>query len=185
MNKETPWPSSKRVTRIFKKILTPRLGILEAQLLSAISPLAADDKLESVMQKLDSMQEILVRIDSRNVERGNSEVFNESDRKLIEVIYSIAKETNSTVKRINERDVKRGKRQRDIELQEFCFNIWNSAKQNNQIQRCRNGKVKHLDVFNYYKRELNSRGITKIEEFSSLLKHRSNRLSIHASRTRR
>ncbi len=137
--------------------------------------------------------------------------FNEHDRKQIGVICSIAKDTNSAVKetkstvketkstlkemnstlketksivkRIDKRGVRQGKRKRDIELQEFCFNLWNGARQNSQIPRCRNGKVKHIDVFNYYKRELSSRGITKFEEFSSLLRRRSNRLSIHASRT--
>ncbi len=146
MSKKTHWPSFKRVTRIFKKILTPRLGILEAQLLSAISPLATEDKLESVMQKLDSMQEILVRIDSRSVERG--------------------------------------KRQREINRQEKCFEYWEIGRNKDAIRRSANGKVTYEDVFNYFKRELSSVSVYTEAEFVELLNRRLKRLSMQGYRRR-
>ncbi len=88
MSKKTHWPSFKRVAGIFKKSLTRHLGISHAQILTAISPLATKDDLKPIRHALDTVQEILVRLDSSNLERGNSYGFNKRDRIMLEAVYN-------------------------------------------------------------------------------------------------
>ena len=92
--------------------------------------------------------------------------------------FAVAKETNAVVKRIDARDVKRSKRQVEIDRQEKCWAIWEAGRGKEAVMAI-SGKrrVSRNDVFDYYKRELNGIGVKKASEFTALLKRRERRLS--------
>ncbi len=99
-----------------------------------------------------------------------------SEDKLQEVLDTV-RGTNEIVTRIDARDVKRGKRQKEIEKQEKCYTYWELGRQKTTIKSNAKGKVTHNDVFIYYKKELEDIGVMTSEEFSLLLTRRSKRLS--------
>ena len=93
-------------------------------------------------------------------------------------LLAVAKETNAVVKRIDARDVKRSKRQVEIDRQEKCWAIWEAGRGKEAVMAIAGKRrVSRNDVFDYYKRELNGIGVKKASEFTALLKRRERRLS--------
>ena len=100
----------------------------------------------------------------------------ERDAKADEIL-SVARQTNAVVKRIDARDVKRGKRQAEIDRQERCFGYWEIGRQKLSVKLGTNSKATHKDVFAYFKDELKDVGVITDRQFGLLLTHRSKRLS--------
>ena len=92
-------------------------------------------------------------------------------------IMSVVKDTNKIVKRIDARDVKRGKRQAEIDRQEKCYGYWEIGRQKEAVMTASNGKVTYAAVFNYFKRELESIGVNSAAKFKLALSRRAKRLS--------
>ena len=93
-------------------------------------------------------------------------------------ILSAVKETRQIVKRIDARDVKRGKREREIDRQEKCYGYWMSGNRMDCIKsKSKNGRATYEAVFDYYRRELQTIDVTTPALFATLLTRRSKRLS--------
>ena len=86
-------------------------------------------------------------------------------------------ETRQIVKRIDARDVKRGKRQSEIAQQEKCYSYWEIGRQKEAVMKASNGKVTYAAVFNYFKRELESIGVNSAAKFTLSISRRAKRLS--------
>ena len=101
----------------------------------------------------------------------------DNDAKADELL-AVAKETNAVVKRIDARDVKRGRRQTEIDRQEKCYALWTAGQcKKGVIALAGKKRVSRNDVFEYYKRELKAIGVKSADEFIILLKRREKRLS--------
>lgn len=99
----------------------------------------------------------------------------------IDELRDTTRKTQEIVMRIDARDVKRGKQQKENDRQDKCFSYWETGRQNQTIRQNATGKVTYEDVFNYYKRELEEIGVRDAAEFRQLLTRRSKRLSNHAT----
>lgn len=98
-----------------------------------------------------------------------------------DAVLAVAKDTNATVRRIDARDVKRGKRQAEIDRQDKCFAIWEAGQRKEGVVALAGKKrVSRGNVFEYYKRELGEIGVGTAGEFARLLHARAQRLSRHA-----
>ena len=86
-------------------------------------------------------------------------------------------DTRAIVKRIDARDVKRGKRQREIDKQEKCWAFWETGRQKIAVKSGVNAKVSHKDVFAYFKGELKAIGVKSEEAFHAFLRNRTKRYS--------
>ena len=133
-----------------------------------------DTKLE---QLVDSFRGIAREFAMREREIVFSAIPRDTDAKADELL-AVAKETNAVVKRIDARDVKRGKRQREIDRQEKCYALWTAGQcKEGVIALAGKKRVSRNDVFEYYKRELKAIGVKSADEFIILLKRREKRLS--------
>ena len=133
-----------------------------------------DTKLE---QLVDSFRGIAREFAMREREIVFSAIPRDTDAKADELL-AVAKETNAVVKRIDARDVKRGKRQREIDRQEKCYALWTAGQcKEGVIALAGKKRVSRNDVFEYYKRELKAVGVKSADEFIILLKRREKRLS--------
>ena len=93
----------------------------------------------------------------------------------------IAAETNKTVKRIDARDVKRGKRQTEIDRQEKCYALWMAGQgKEGVIALAGKRRISRNDVFEYYKREFKAINVGSAVEFVRCLHARAQRLSRQA-----
>ena len=92
-------------------------------------------------------------------------------------ILAVARHTNAVVRRIDARDVKRGKRQAEIDRQDKCWALWESGRRKEAVAKAANGKVTHAAVFNYFNRELVAMGVKSAAKFSLALNRRAKRLS--------
>ena len=87
-------------------------------------------------------------------------------------------DTRAIVKRIDARDVKRGKRQREIDKQEKCWAFWETGQRKEGVIALAGKKrVSRDNVFAYYKRELKAIGVKSAGEFIRCLHARTQRLS--------
>ena len=81
------------------------------------------------------------------------------------------------VKRIDARDVKRGKRQAGIDKQERCYSYWETGRTKEAVVMSTNGKVTHKAVYDYFRSELEAIGVKSEKDFHALLRHRTKRIS--------
>ena len=86
-------------------------------------------------------------------------------------------ETETIVKRIDNRQKNRGGERISAEVQDLCFTYWEFGKHNQRIREISKHKTKYAHVFQYYRRELKAIGITAAEEFAKALVLRSKRIS--------
>ena len=131
-----------------------------------------DAKLE---QLVDSFRTISREFAMREREILFRSIPLERDTKTEEIL-AVAKSTNAIVKRIDARDVKRGKRQVEIDRQDKCFHYWEIGRKEEAVLTATNGKVTYASVFSYFKRELESIGVTTEKQFGLLLTRRLKRL---------
>ena len=137
-----------------------------------------DTKLE---QLVDSFRGIAREFAMREREIVFSAIPRDTDAKADELL-AVAKETNAVVKRIDARDVKRGKRQREIDRQEKCYALWTAGQcKEGVIALAGKKRVSRNDVFEYYKRELKAVGVKSADEFARSLHARTQRLSRQTS----
>ena len=137
-----------------------------------------DTKLE---QLVDSFRGIAREFAMREREIVFSAIPRDTDAKADELL-AVAKETNAVVKRIDARDVKRGKRQREIDKQERCYALWTAGQcKEGVIALAGKKRVSRNDVFEYYKRELKAIGVKSAAEFARSLHARTQRLSRQTS----
>ena len=84
----------------------------------------------------------------------------------------------TVVKRIDARDVKRGKRQVEIDRQDKCWAIWEAGqRKDGVIALAGKRRVSRSNVFEYYKRELKGIGVKNASDFVRCLHARTQRLS--------
>lgn len=142
-----------------------------------------------------SEHDLLQRIDAKlnalvDSFRGISREFAMREREIVfrslpsepvaktDEILAVARDTNAVVKRIDARDVKRGRRQSELDKQEKCFAYWTAGQgKEGVIAMAGKYRVSRNNVFEYYKRELKSIGVKSADEFIALLKRRERRLS--------
>ena len=138
-----------------------------------------------LVQRIDAKLEQLVesfRTISREFAMREREIVFRSippahDPKADEIL-AVAKDTNAVVKRIDARDVKRGKRQVEMDRQDKCWAIWEAGqRKDGVIALAGKRRVSRSNVFDYYKRELKGIGIKNASDFVALLKRREKRLS--------
>ena len=137
-----------------------------------------------MVQRIDAKLEQLVdsfRMISREFAMREREIVfraipSERDAKADEIL-SVAKQTNAVVKRIDARDVKRGKRQSEIDRQEKCYDYWEIGRRKEAVVKAANGKVTYAAVFKYFKRELERIGVNSAAKFKLSINRRAKRLS--------
>jgi hypothetical protein len=137
-----------------------------------------------LVQRIDSRLKALVdsfRLISREFAMREREIVfsaipGGADAKADDLL-AVAKETNAVVKRIDARDVKRGKRQREIDRQEKCFGYWEIGRTKEAVVMSTNGKVTHKAVYDYFRSELEAIGVKSEKDFHALLRHRTKRIS--------
>ena len=144
-----------------------------------------------LVQRIDAKLEQLVesfRLISREFAMREREIVfraipPERDAKADELL-AVAKDTNAVVKetskiakRIDARDVKRGKRQSEIDRQEKCYGYWEIGRTKSAVAMSANGKVTHKAVYDYFRHELEAMGVKSAKEFHALLTCRAKRLS--------
>ena len=131
-----------------------------------------------LVQRIDAKLEQLVesfRMISREFAMREREIVfrsipQERDTKTDEIL--------TVVKRIDARDVKRGKRQVEIDRQDKCWAIWEAGqRKDGVIALAGKRRVSRSNVFDYYKRELKGIGVKNASDFVALLKRREKRLS--------
>jgi hypothetical protein len=128
-------------------------------------------------QLVDSFRAISREFAMRERQIAFSAIPSPLDENAAEVL-AVAKDTNAVVKRIDARDVKRGKRQTEIDKQDKCFAIWEAGQgKEGVIALAGKKRVSRGNVFDYYKRELTAIGVGSASEFIKLLKRRERRLS--------
>ena len=133
-----------------------------------------DAKLE---QLVDSFHLISREFAMREREIIFSAIPPDRDAKAEEIL-AVARDTNAVVKRIDSRDVKRGKRQVEIDKQEQCYRYWEVGRAKESVKSAaKNGKVTHADVFCYFRRELEAMGVKSAAKFTLALNRRAKRLS--------
>ena len=125
-----------------------------------------DAKLE---QLVDSFRAISREFGMREREIVFRAIPPERDAKADEIL-AVARDTNAVVKRIDARDVKRGKRQREIDKQEKCWAFWETGRQKIAVKSGVNAKVSHKDVFAYFQRELKAIGVKSEGAFHAWFK---------------
>ena len=139
-----------------------------------------DTKLE---QLVDSFRGIAREFAMREREIVFSAIPRDTDAKADELLAvaketnAVVKDTNATVRRIDARDVKRGKRQREIDRQEKCFGYWEIGRRKEAVVMSTNGKVTHKAVYDYFRSELEAIGVKSEKDFHALLMRRAKRLS--------
>ena len=142
-----------------------------------------------LVQRIDTKLEQLV--DSF---RGSSREFAMREREIVfraiprdidakaDELLAVVKDTNATVRRIDARDVKRGRRQAEIDKQERCYALWTAGQcKEGVIALAGKKRVSRNDVFEYYKRELKAIGVKSAAEFARSLHARTQRLSRQTS----
>jgi hypothetical protein len=112
--------------------------------------------------------------------QGN-EANNVSAEKSDEIL-SIAKNIAKIVQRLDERGVKRGKRNEAIMVQDECYRYWELGRNKSAIVNATNAKVTYSDVFEYYKREFSALGVRSADELELQLRRRRKRISNHTRR---
>ena len=139
-----------------------------------------DAKLE---QLVDSFRLISREFAMREREIVFSAIPRDTDAKADELLAvaketnAVAKETNATVRRIDARDVKRGRRQTEIDRQERCYSYWETGRTKEAVVMSTNGKVTHKAVYDYFRSELEAIGVKSEKDFHALLMRRAKRLS--------
>lgn len=99
-----------------------------------------------------------------------------TDRKT-DSLLAIAEDTVHTVKRIDRRGKKNNRQCRfTVEQQEQCFRYWMLGRKKDAVKMSTPGKVGHIHVFTYYRKELASLGIKDAKSFESALGARSDRI---------
>ena len=145
---------------------------------------AISDPANMALPKHDLAQRIGVKMDQLiNSFCAISREFAMHERKI--VFRSIPQESDTktdeiltVVKRIDARDVKRGKRQVEIDRQERCWAIWEAGqRKDGVIALAGKRRVSRSNVFEYYKRELKGIGVKNASEFIRCLHARTQRLS--------
>ena len=146
----------------------------------ANSTLPRHDFVQRIDAKLEQLVDSFRMISREFAMREREIVFRsippERDAKA-DAILAVAKDTNAVVKRIDARDVKRGKREKEIERQEMCYRYWEIGRAKESVKSTINGKVSYSAVFNYFKRELESGGVKSAREFTLSISRRAKRLS--------
>lgn len=131
-----------------------------------------------LVQRIDAKLEQLVesfRMISREFAMREREIVfrsipQERDTKTDEIL--------TVVKRIDARDVKRGKRQVEIDRQDKCWAIWEAGqRKDGVIALAGKRRVSRSNVFDYYKRELKGIGVKNASDFVRCLHARTQRLS--------
>ena len=149
----------------------------------ANTALPRHDLVQRIDTKLDQLVDSFRGISREFAMREREIVFraipHERDAKADEIL-AVAMDTNAVVKRIDARDVKRGKRQTEIDRQEKCFGYWEIGRQKLSVKLGANSKVTYAAVFGYFKRELESIGVTTDKHFGLLLTRRLKRLSFRS-----
>lgn len=97
-------------------------------------------------------------------------------------ILSLAKNIAKIVQRLDERGVKRGKRNDAIRMQDECYRYWELGRNKSAIVNATNAKVTYGDVFEYYKREFSALGVRSADELELQLRRRRKRISNHTRR---
>ena len=151
---------------------------------------AISDPANSTLPRHDFVQRIDAKLEQLvDSFRMISRVFAMREREIVfrsipperdakaDAILAVAKDTNAVVKRIDARDVKRGKRQAEIDRQERCFGYWEAGRRKLAVQNGTNSKVTHEDVFAYFRRELEADGVKSAADFHTLLRRRTKRYS--------
>ena len=132
------------------------------------------DLVQRIDAKLEQLVESFRTISREFAMREREIVFRsipqERDTKTDEIL--------TVVKRIDARDVKRGKRQVEIDRQDKCWTIWEAGqRKDGVIALAGKRRVSRSNVFDYYKRELKGIGVKNASDFVALLKRREKRLS--------
>ena len=132
------------------------------------------DLVQRIDAKLEQLVESFRTISREFAMREREIVFRsipqERDTKTDEIL--------TVVKRIDARDVKRGKRQAEIDRQDKCWAIWEAGqRKDGVIALAGKRRVSRSNVFDYYKRELKGIGVKNASDFVALLKRREKRLS--------
>ncbi len=81
----------------------------------------------------------------------------------------LAADTNRIVNRLYAHEVERGKRAKNIDIQEKCHAIWLAGCRNETIRMDIDRKVSRKDVYGYYKDELELMGVKSLREFNGFL----------------
>ena len=150
----------------------------------ANSTLPRHDFVQRIDAKLEQLVDSFRMISREFAMREREIVFRsippERDAKA-DAILAVAKDTNAVVKRIDAREVKRGKRQAEIDRQDKCYALW-MAGQGKQgvIALAGKRRLSRNNVFEYYKRELKAIGVKSSGEFIRCLHARTQRLSRQA-----
>ena len=146
----------------------------------ANSTLPRHDFVQRIDAKLEQLVDSFRMISREFAMREREIVFRsippERDAKA-DAILAVAKDTNAVVRRIDARDVKRGKREKEIERQERCFTLWEVGKRKFAVKSGTDAKVTHEDVFAYFRRELEADGVKSAADFHTLLRRRTKRYS--------
>ena len=152
------------------------------------SALPRHDLVQRIDAKLEQLVDSFRAISREFAMREREIVFRaippERDAKADELLAvardtnAVARDTNAVVKRIDARDVKRGKRQAEIDRQDKCYALWVAGQgKEGVIALAGKRRVSRDNVFEYYKRELKAIGVKSAAEFCMLLKRRERRLS--------
>ena len=152
---------------------------------------AISDPANTMLPKHDLVQRIDTRLEQLvDSFRDISREFGMHEREIVfraiprdtdataDELLAVAKETNAVVKRIDARDVKRGKRQAEIDKQEKCYAYWEMGRAKESVKSAaKNGKVTYANVFEYFRRELEAMGIKSAAKFTLAINRRAKRLS--------
>ena len=145
------------------------------------SALPRHDLVQRIDAKLEQLVDSFRAISREFAMREREIVFRaippERDAKADELL-AVARDTNAVVKRIDARDVKRGKRQAEIDRQDKCYALWTAGQgKEGVIALAGKRRVSRDNVFEYYKRELKAIGVKSAAEFTRYLHARAQRLS--------
>lgn len=140
--------------------------------------LSVHDYVQRVDAKLAGLLDAYRGI-SRAFEQREHEIkFGASGSTMAAETLALARDTNARVKRIDARGAsRRGGRKEARERQEACFRYWELGLTKEAVRNASNGRPRHEDVFDYYRRELAEIGVKTSEEFKTLLVRRQKRLS--------
>lgn len=125
----------------------------------------------------DELSPYLCKLIAERKEKRAERAALEAIGEKVDASIRLGKETHKSIKRVEGRLRKIGKRERARHIKEICRDYWAAAQANKALKEQLNTKLTRRHAYDHYKDELNALGVTSFEMFESALDNLSKNAS--------